>query len=242
MQNTGAAFHGLRRDTLGMHMNTLFARKTFKLVILITASTIFATVLTGCKFVKNDQAGSTEIARKNKGADLAQIVEDTYSSKLLPLISDKALRVAALRVAIAADITAAGEAHGNRGAGLGSAWNFAAKGEGTVIAAKLESSARKVQIDTDGDGKADLTLQLGPIIKGTVLRDYAPFYNFGDFRDQIEFAKLGRKLNDRVKKEIKIEGTSAELIGKKVTFTGVFALKKSNDAWLLTVVDIKVQP
>lgn len=220
--------------------NMSLANSALKLAISLIALSIFAASLTGCKLVKSDQANLTEIAKKNKGADLAGIVEKTFSAKLVPLISSKALEVAALQKAISSDVTAAGEAHGNRGAGAGSAWNFAVKGTGIVIAASLNSSARKAQIDTDGDGQADLTLQLGPIIKGTVLRDIAPFYNFGDFKDQIEFARLARKLNDRVKKDIKIEDQN--LIGKRISFVGAFALKKVSDAWLVTAVSIKVQP
>ncbi len=35
-----------------------------------------------------------------------------------------------------------------------------------MVEANLTSHARKAMVDTDGDGKADLTLQLGPVIKG----------------------------------------------------------------------------
>ncbi|MFN5995702.1 MAG: DUF2291 family protein [Paracoccaceae bacterium] len=60
--------------------------------------------------------------------------------------------------------------------------------------ANLTSRDWKAMVDVNGDGATDLTLQLGPVIKGTSLRDVAPFYRFGDFRDQIEFAKLARAL------------------------------------------------
>lgn len=222
-------------------MYNLLVSRAVRLSTLFVASAIFTTAFTGCKLVKNDAAKLSQISKKNKGADLASIVESTYSSKLLPLINEKALDVTKLRTEISTDISAAGEAYGNRGAGVGSAWNFAVKGSGTIISAKLKSSKRNAKLDTNGDGQADVTLQLGPVIKGTVLRDYAPFYNFGDFRDQIEFARLGRKLNDRLKKEIKFDGNAEDLIGKSISFQGVLALKKSSDKWLITVVSIKVQ-
>ncbi len=63
-------------------------------------------------------------------------------------------------------------------------------GTGKIVVANLDTRARTVGLDTDGDGAADVTVQLGPVIKGSALRDVAPFYNFDDFRDQIEFAKL----------------------------------------------------
>lgn len=223
-------------------MYNLLVSRAIKSAAVLVASTLIATAFTGCKLVKNEEANSSQNSTKNKGADLASIVEKTYSSKLVPLINEKALDVATLRNAISTGITATGEAYGNRGAGAGSAWNFAVKGSGIIISAKLNSSKRNAKLDTDSDGKADVTLQLGPVIKGTALRDFAPFYDFGDFRDQIEFARLGRKLNDRLKKEISIKGTTEDLIGKIMSFKGVFALKKSSDAWVVTVISVKVQP
>lgn len=63
-------------------------------------------------------------------------------------------------------------------------------GQGKVVAANLTSRARTLDVDVDGDAKADLTVQLGPVVKGSSLRDFAPaLYDFTSFRDQIEFAK-----------------------------------------------------
>ena len=101
-------------------------------------------------------------------------------------------------------LDAAGAAHGNKGSGEGAAWNFAVKGEGKVVEANLTSRARKAMVDVNGDDAADLTLQLGPVIKGTALRDVATFYIFSDFRDQIQFAKLARALNDRTSAALKL--------------------------------------
>ena len=145
----------------------------------------------------------------------------------MPYINDKALTVEALKAALAGGLDAAGAAHGTRGSGEGAAWNFAVRGEGKVIEANLDTRARTAGVDTDGDGKADVTVQLGPVIKGTALRDVAPFYNFDDFRDQIEFAKLARALNDKISGMIDVP--DGDIIGRShVSFTGVVALKQVN--------------
>jgi predicted lipoprotein len=39
-------------------------------------------------------------------------------------------------------------------------------------------------------GSRRSSLPTGPVITGTALRSVAPFHDFGDFRDQIEFALL----------------------------------------------------
>lgn len=203
-----------------------------------------ALALPGCKIVKTAAEGEANAAatagEAGDDARIAALLDKTYEAELLPLIARTALPVAELRTAVAAGLEAAGAAHGNKGSGEGAAWNFAVQGEGKVVEANLTSRARKAMLDTDGDGKADLTLQLGPVIKGASLRDVAPFYRFGDFRDQIEFAKLARALNDRASAALVVP--EGELTGKTVSFTGTVDLKAASDPWLVTVVTLSVAP
>ncbi|MDZ7905858.1 MAG: DUF2291 family protein [Cypionkella sp.] len=152
------------------------------------------------------------------------------------LISAKAIPAGDLRIAIAADLNAAGAASGSRAAGAGAPWTFAVKGVGRVVAANMASRARVAELDIDGDGAADLTLQLGPVIKGSALRDIAPFYDFNTFRDQIEFAKLGRAINDRVFQKLTLP--DGDLVGQNLTFTGALAVKAAADPWLVTVIEV----
>jgi predicted lipoprotein len=202
-----------------------------------------ALALPGCKIVKNAPEGAADatIPEGEAGDDarIAALLDQTYEAELLPLIAN-ALPVADLRAAIAADLDAAGAAHGNKGAGEGAAWNFAVRGEGQVIAANLTSRARTAALDVDADGVADLTLQLGPVIKGTSLRDVAPFYRFGDFRDQIEFAKLARALNDRASAALQVP--EGDLVGKTLGFSGTVDMKAADGPWLVTAVTLTVLP
>lgn len=202
-----------------------------------------ALALSGCKIVKTVAEGEGAAAVAGEAGDdarIAALLDKTYDAELLPLIAARALPVAELRAAVAGGLDAAGAAHGNKGSGEGAAWNFAVKGEGVVIEANLTSRARKAMLDTDGDGTADLTLQLGPVIKGSSLRDVAPFYKFGDFRDQIEFAKLARALNDRASAALAVP--EGDLVGKTVSFSGTVDMKTATDPWLVTVVTLTVAP
>jgi len=198
--------------------------------------------LVGCKIIYDTDESLSVIPDGPDGDDArnTERLETTFSSELLPLITDKALDVATLRAAITSDIDAAGNTHGNRGAGRGAAWNFSIADTGQVIDANLTSSARTADVDVDEDGKADLRLQLGPVIRGTVLRDVAPFYNFDDFRDQIEFAKLARAINERAKAKIVVP--EGDLIGRTVSFTGVTAVKSATDKLVVTMIDFAVEP
>ena len=212
-------------------------------IFFIALTLAAALALPGCRIIKNAPEGEgTGVIPEGEAGDdarIAALLDKTYEAELLPLIA-KALPVADLRTALAGGLDAAGTAHGNKGSGEGAAWNFAVKGEGRVVEANLTSRARKAMVDVDGDGAADLTLQLGPVIKGSSLRDVAPFYRFGDFRDQIEFAKLARALNDRAAAALVVP--EGDIVGKTVSFSGTLDLKAATEPWLVTAVTLSVAP
>lgn len=198
--------------------------------------------ISGCKVVVDTPDDEKAIAADASGDDARteQRIADTFDTQLVPYISDNALTVEALRGALASSLDAAGAAHGTQGSGAGAAWNFAVTDQGTVIEANLDTRARTASLDTDGDGTVDVTVQLGPVIKGSALRDVAPFYNFDNFRDQIEFAKLARALNDRVLGTVALP--EGDITGKIMTFTGVVALKKPDEALVVTPIAVEVSP
>lgn len=101
----------------------------------------------------------------------------------------------------------------------------------------MDTRARSASVDTDGDGQSDVTVQLGPVIRGTALRDVAPFYKFDDFRDQIEFAKFARALNDRIKGMLTVPDDDP--VGKVLRFVGVVPLKKASDALVVTPIEVE---
>ncbi|MGV8985900.1 MAG: DUF2291 family protein [Cypionkella sp.] len=203
---------------------------------------VLAASLPGCKIVKTDTtvAASAAGSDASENSHIDQVLADTFDAKLLPMIAQNAMSVTDLRSAVTVDLDGTGKAHGNRGAGAGAAWNFAIKGEGTVVSANLTSRARKAEVDTDGDGVADVTLQLGPVINGTALRDVAAFYDFGQFRDQIEFAKLARSINDKASAALTIP--EGDLVGRKLSFLGAVTLKKATDPFVITAIKVEVAP
>ena len=207
-----------------------------KLVLVL----LCALALAGCKIVFEDESAASSIPDGSEGDDArnAQRLEATFDTELIPLIAARALDVAALQAALADGLDAAGEAHGNRGAGQGAAWNFAIEDAGQVIAANLTSSARTADVDVDGDGAADVRVQLGPVIRGTALRDVAPFYRFDDFRDQIEFAKLARSINDLVRPRLVLP--EGDITGRRIAFAGVVPVQRAGDALVVTPIAIEV--
>ncbi|NDR57845.1 DUF2291 family protein [Aliiruegeria sabulilitoris] len=209
---------------------------------LMTATCLLALLpmVSGCKIVKNPDPNDAEhaAAQMTDEERMAALVAEVYEPKLLPYMDEKAQEIGAVLPAIASDLNAAGESLGIPKASEGSPWNFVAKGEGVVIASNRESRAAKLEVDVNGDNEADLSIQLGPVIKGTALRDATSFFVFTDFRDQIEFAKLARALNDQAGAAIEIP--EGDLVGQTVSFTGAFSLPRQSDAILLVPVHLAV--
>ncbi|MEZ5847791.1 MAG: DUF2291 domain-containing protein [Geminicoccaceae bacterium] len=211
-------------------------------ISIALACTVVAFAAAGCKIVKNKPEGEKAIAADASGDDarIEQRLADSFDSQLAPYIAENAQTVASLRQALAAGLDEAGAAHGTKGSGAGAAWNFPVQGEGMVVSSKLDTRARVAGVDTDGDGAADVTVQLGPVIKGTALRDVAPFYNFDDFRDQIEFAKLARALNDRISAGVVLPEDGID--GRAIGFSGVVALKKADEPFVVTPLVVEFTP
>lgn len=211
----------------------------FPLLALIL---LVALPLTACKIIKTVPAGSAAVAANASGdaARMAAMVQKTYVPRLIPHIAATATDWQRLRAAMAAGLDAAGAGYGLRAAGGGGPWNFAVKGTGKVVASDRKSRAARLGLDTDADGVADVQIQLGPVIKGTALRDVAPFYVFTDFRDQIEFAKLARALNDAAAAANPLP--EGDLIGRTVAFEGAFAVLSAGEAILIVPTALSVAP
>jgi len=197
-----------------------------------------AVVLGACKIVPDPEPGSENAASQTDEDRMAAKAAEIYDSRMVPYVAEKAIDLPALTAALQGGLDSAGQAHGVRPQAEGSPWNFLVKGQGTVVEASRESRAATLTLDATGDGRADVTIQLGPVIKGTALRDAADFIVFTDYRDQIEFAKLARALNDRAHAAITLP--EGELTGKTVRFEGATTLRTATDPMLVvpTVLDV----
>ncbi|SFA91590.1 Predicted lipoprotein [Poseidonocella pacifica] len=190
----------------------------------LAIAALVALPLTACKIVK--KADDADAVPQDDASRMAALVEADWDERILPALSDTANPAEDVLALVGSDFAAAEDRYGIGGS-EGAPSNFVVTGTGTVIDANLESRAARLDVDIDGDGEADSQIQLGPVIRGTALRDTLDFYVFTDFRDQIEFAKLARALNDAAHSSL--EPAPAPVVGQTVTFTGAFTLAKAGD-------------
>ena len=191
-----------------------------------------ATLLTGCKIVPiaNEQNAQPE------GFDAKAFADGLWSTKAFPYFGKAARPLADVRAAVAADISVAGQKFGYRPSTEGSPWSFIVTGTGTAKEKNTQSRAGTLVVTVDG---ADITLQIGPVVKGNAIRDSLPFVSFKDFTNQIEYADAGKALTALAITPVTAAATSIE-IGSKVTFIGAMSLNAATDPQLVTPVELSV--
>ena len=85
-----------------------------------------------------------------------------------------------------------------------------------------------------------VSVQTGPAINGTDLRDAAGLIKFGDFSNQIDYQNAGSALNNEMKTEVLSKIGAADLTGKTISVVGAFELSDPAE-WVVTPVKLTVQ-
>lgn len=224
--------------TAGMH--TL--RKKVVPALIVSLCTILLP-LSGCKIVPNDQrtpTGGSSANQTAEGFNAAGYVDGVWASKLLPHFNDKANDLATVIAAVKADLDKAGNDYGHRAAAEGSPWSFAVKSTGKVVSVNTESRAGTLVVEIQSDaGPQQVTLQIGPVVKGSAIRDTLPFFSFGNVTNQIEFAQVGRAFNERALKEIEKPLAELKTPGTAVEFKGAISLTNVPETFVVTPVFLK---
>ncbi len=148
----------------------------------------------------------------------AQFV-DAFWAKLVPLFEEKAPDIAKVLPEIHTDPNAAGEKYGRREAT--NPYNYMVKGTGKVTEINTTSAAGTAIIEIPGlDEK--VALQIGPVVRGTALRDATGLVSFNQFSNQLDYADVSKEMNGRALKTAFAGVPAASLSGKSVTFYGAF--------------------
>lgn len=180
-----------------------------------------ALALGGCKFIK------TEDERKAAAAGAFnpdKLVADIWDSKVLPYLAERAGTFQEVSALATSNLDQAAAKYGHKEKQGNAPWTFAAKVDGVIVAEETKSRAAYVEVDVDGDTKADLRVAIGPAIRGTALRDSLGFVNFNEFKNQIEWAQFGKSFNTHVNKTLLEKLPREGLTGKKLSATGAYPL------------------
>jgi predicted lipoprotein len=157
---------------------------------------------------------------------------ETYP-KAVAALEKEAQPLPQLVTAIREDLDAAGEQFGHHEGT--SPYSFATSGEG--VAGEAKSGLMPVRV-AGVPKSTTVSLQVGPAINGTAIRDAAGFISFNQFVNQVDFADAATALNTQVKAKV-LKGIDPQsLNGKRVSFIGAFTALGST---VVTITPTKLE-
>lgn len=133
----------------------------------------------------------------------------------------------------AVDLTAALREHGaasGPNAGPPARSSRFVRGEGVVSSVDRRSRVGLLRLDVEGVTDSGVAIQIGPVLRGTAVRDASSFVSFTDFTNQSEFARVANALNDRVLRTVLAGLRFEALEGRVVEFTGAVTLGEGRPA------------
>jgi predicted lipoprotein len=166
----------------------------------------------------------------------AKFVDPIWTSKVLPLFQENAQDIAKILPEIRADPNSAGQKYGRREAT--NPYNYMIKGTGKVIEMHTESQVGTAVFEIPGLNEK-VALQIGPVVRGTALRDATGIVSFNQFSNQLDYADVSKEMNGRALKAAFANMNPTSLAGKTVTFFGAFTFDPhSKSPILITPVKI----
>ena len=181
--------------------------------------------LAACKIMPIEEARRIRSAQGGR-FDARDYVQSLWTARTQGELRGRAVPLEQLR---RGPIDQLGKARGTR-AGEGSPWTFVVKASGLVKAVSLDKPRGSVIVS---GSSGDVRVQTGPVVSGTTVRDALPAINFDDFPDQIAFAEVGQRLNERAIAEVRRDLARLRP-GDRVTIVGVATLAGPADAVILT--------
>lgn len=171
--------------------------------------------------------GKAIIGNEDQQFNAANYVAQVWDAQVLPALQENANDINTVLDALRENRTTASQTYG-RSDGR-QPYSFLVSGSGTVTSVNTESRAGLALVDTTGDGQPDISLAIGPVIRGTALRDGLPFISFNQFTNQMEFAGVSNEMHNLINASVLAPlGDAESLAGKQVTFSGAFTLSDLN--------------
>lgn len=172
-------------------------------------------VLGGCRIVSQQELADLKNPPNPKMANIAQ----TWREQLVPQVQHDAKPAAALLTALQAekDFDSACKTLGYRSQAENPCiFSVSVSGEITAVNTTSRNGRMTVK-QASGDS---VTVQTGPIIPGTALRDAYKGASYQDFNDQVLFGDYGRAINQQA---ADMMAAFKPKVGDKVELTGVFS-------------------
>ena len=166
---------------------------------------------------------SESVQSQPRGLDASAYVTSIWTARVLPYVREHAV-----------DVASACQAAERPGPG-----QYLVKGDARVLRADTDARSGLLPIDVAPfDGRPDAAIQIGPVIRGTALRDSLPFIEFSQFLNQLEFARVSNELNARA---LQTAPPASLAAGQTISFTGAMARPAPGQVPEIVAIEFKVQ-
>jgi predicted lipoprotein len=222
-------------------------RRSTKLLLTFAAAVVCLTLVGACTVVKieeNDSEGGDQYATWKKtgtGFQASEYVAAVWDERILPVYEEQAVDYTTVLSSLRDDRQSASERYG-LARETGEPF-FVFKVRGTCRVVEYDDSSRNgvIRVDVEPtDGEVDATLQVGPVIRGTAIRDSMEFIRFTDVGNQLQFAALANELNARMRKDSVEPLDLPSIVGKRISFLGAFRLQEADEVEDIVVTPVKI--
>lgn len=212
------------------------------IALALTLTLASSVLLTGCGIVKVVKIGEegkyTGHVEFNAGDD----VEAIWEESALPEMNETAVDLKELLEGSNGDLTALADEYGKYSMGDSGELSYVVKGTGTVEEVNTQSQAGYMSLKLEGyTGSESVKIQIGPVYKGSSVRDSLSFIKFGDYKNQEQWAAVSQSINEVVAKDVVEPAKPDSLQGKTISFVGAFTVSTGSTDVLITPVVLETK-
>lgn len=210
-----------------------------KISFIVMLCLVMIVSLTGC--VKVVEIGHEDEITGTKRFDAAGSVEAIWQSQAVPELKEKAVDLSKLLTESNGTLQSVAGKYGKYSMGTSGELSFIVKGNGKVTEINTEKRAGYMTVQLEGyNGPIAVKLQIGPVFKGSAIRDSLSFIKYEDYTNQVDWAKISQSIHDVVAKDVIEPANVSSLMGKNVEFTGCFTVDKPDEI-LVTPAELIVK-
>ncbi len=189
-------------------------------------------LLSSCTLATIRSIEDDGIAKEGFSAD--QYVSSIWENEFIPTIEENAIDIVELLNELDKDEDGAIESYGKRTSN--GAYSFMIEADVQILGVNRESRVGLAELDLlPADGKADLFLAIGPVLRGNALRDAVGFIKFNDFTNQVEFAQVSDALKSRIDTDVLSQTNIDDLVGQTVHILGAFTYDDPEEIIIMAV-------
>ncbi len=167
------------------------------------------------------------------------VVNDFWQKNAEKYFNENAVELTKLLEESGGDLKSVASKYGHYSMGDHGELSFVVKGKGVVKEVKDKLRSGYLLLGLDGyTGDKTFRLQIGPVFKGTAVRDSISLISYKDYKNQIEWAQVSVALYGLVQRDIVDKINVSELKDKNVEFIGCFT--DDGNTLRITPVELKV--